>query len=67
MAAYDLIRLPKLLSSPALPGRRHPMGSTPAKLAITNGSSPGLNHISALARIFSDPCCQIVESAPIVE
>jgi hypothetical protein len=30
------------------------MGSTPAKLAITNSPSPGLNHITAsLARIFS--------------
>jgi hypothetical protein len=38
MAAYDLIRLPKL--------NRYP--------TVTNSSSPGLNHITApLARIFS--------------
>jgi hypothetical protein len=52
MAAYNLVAQVAQLTR--ITGRRHPMGSIPAKLAITNSSSPGLNHITAsLARIFS--------------
>jgi hypothetical protein len=51
--AYNLVAQVAQLTR--ITGRRHPMGSIPAKLAITNSSSLGLNHITAsLARIFSN-------------
>jgi len=51
--AYNLVAQVAQLTR--ITGRRHPMGSIPAKLAITNSSSLGLNHITAsLARTFSN-------------
>jgi hypothetical protein len=60
MAAYDLIRLPKLLSSTRI-------NNAIDTRQAGHHKPPGLNHITRRWHEFSAAYCQIDESTPIVE